>query len=375
MRISSALMISWVISKPMNPKFEGNTLGLVKRAPVQLANSTQTYRKRPITPRESQVPSSARLEIVQQHLTPERVELFEQISSDYLGFWTVLEKQIRTGKKWNFLLLQYNRSPISGKVSDSTIALMDKVQSEILAGSDFLKAVLKSTEASPPNYVNILHNQIKADVDWKKSLQKPPLSIIATKVSLETLQKNADLLIAGLTAAETRAVLFIKDTALKMSQVMHLNIMNLHLDTATGSLWKNVEQKIKSGGTWRQVIDDASNEDNSGDLVKVMDTIEHSIKIGAPSSSAISKYFEAQADTLSLALKDAIQKGQDWKEILKKPEHQAAANKVSMDYLQEQANLIGDGLFWNEAKAVLFMKQAQPVSQSSRTKPQTAGKM
>ena len=359
----------------MNPKFEGNTLGLVKRAPVQLANSTQTYRKRPITPRESQVPSSARLEIVQQHLTPERVELFEQISSDYLGFWTVLEKQIRTGKKWNFLLLQYNRSPISGKVSDSTIALMDKVQSEILAGSDFLKAVLKSTEASPPNYVNILHNQIKADVDWKKSLQKPPLSIIATKVSLETLQKNADLLIAGLTAAETRAVLFIKDTALKMSQVMHLNIMNLHLDTATGSLWKNVEQKIKSGGTWRQVIDDASNEDNSGDLVKVMDTIEHSIKIGAPSSSAISKYFEAQADTLSLALKDAIQKGQDWKEILKKPEHQAAANKVSMDYLQEQANLIGDGLFWNEAKAVLFMKQAQPVSQSSRTKPQTAGKM
>ena len=536
MRIQIALMISWVISIP------GNPLGLVKRAPVPPANSTQTSRKRPITPRESHVPGSARLDIVQQHLTPDRVEFWtdfenqirsganwnevglpqkqisfrqpegnsielmskiqggilsgsdyltatvkgiqdsqstfttilerlvsvgvdwrkslnypplsvlakdvpmevlqqhadllkegltavettavvflqgdlvepnqpkasaptkepepqakkqkvevpsstqtagvlrqdlvkKQISSDYLGFWTVLEKQIRTGRTWNFLLLQYNRSPISKNVSGLTIAFMDKVQSEILAGSDFLTAILKCMQASPPNYVNILHNQIKADADWKKSLEKPPLSIIATKVSVETLQKNADLLIAGLTASETRAVLFIKDTATKMSQVLHLNIMNLHLDTTTASLWKNVEQKIKSGGTWRQVIDEASNKDKSGELAKVMDTIEYSIKIGAPSSSALSKYFESQADTLSLALKDAIQKGQDWKKILKKPEHQAAANKVSMDYLQEQANLISDGLFWSEAKAVLFMKQAQPISQSSRAKPQTAGKM
>ena len=235
----------------------------------------------------------------------------------------MLERQIRSGANWKDLLLKDSKLTPT-QTAAIPVALMDKVQANILAGSDYITALLKG------------------------------------------LKSDSQTTASSTNSIEARAVSILKDIAAKLSPIMHLNMMKKKLNFATLSFWKSVENKIRSGKDWRQVIDGSGETENADSTASVMDTVEHSIFIGASSLSAIPKYFLAFPDSFSPVLQEAIAKGQNWKDVLKKPEHQTVASKVSMEYLEEQASLISSGLHWSEAKAILFMKHVQPVSPTSR---------
>ena len=314
MKFSHAVLLPFVWSVPTKPGSPSDSLTAPKRTMVPEtagATTVEPPMKKQIVQTDNTVADSS-VNMVKQKVSP-----------DVGPFWIVLERQISSGANWKDLLLK-NSKLNPAQTAAIPAALMDKVQANILAGSDYITALLKG------------------------------------------LKLDSQSTASSTNSIEARAVSILKDIAVKLSPTMHLNIMKKKLNFATLSFWKSVESKIRSGNVWRQVIDGSGESENADATASVMDTVEHSIFIGASSLSAISRYFFAYPDSFSPVLQEAIAKGQNWKDILKKPEHQTVASKVSMEFIEEQASLISSGLHWAEAKAVLFMKHVQPVTQRSR---------
>ena len=125
-----------------------------------------------------------------------------------LSFWKDLASLVRAGTSWKQVFYGDNGSKLDP--NSYLVKFMDMVQKDIIGGNDYLTSILNSVQKARDKFTPFLEKTIRQGKDWKEALNSPEYLSTAKKASMAEIQKQAELIRAGLSGWEALALIFVK---------------------------------------------------------------------------------------------------------------------------------------------------------------------
>ena len=157
---------------------------------------------RPAKKQKVQVPT-----VPDKHSLPLKAQM-QQLPPQLLSSWNDLESLVRSGTSWKQVFYGDKGSKLDP--NSYLVKFMDMVQKDIIAGNDYLKSILNAVQKTRDKFTPFLEKTIRQGKDWKEALNAPEYLSTGKKASMAEIQKQAELISAGLSGWEALALIFVK---------------------------------------------------------------------------------------------------------------------------------------------------------------------